>query len=191
MSAKPKKIKAILFDFMGVLLFSRADYKPDKIIDEIDRAIGEIIDDRLFKNETIKRYNLNEDGFNLILDRIIDKYEPFEPLWALLPAIRKRYKLAVVNNGTSLTLPKFKDKYHLDDIFDVFVSSAIEGVRKPDPRIYELATQKLGVKPEDCLFMDDSPENIDEASELGMATICWEDPHSGLKRFQEFIGANI
>ncbi|MFA6995422.1 MAG: HAD-IA family hydrolase [Patescibacteria group bacterium] len=187
MAEKTQKIKAILFDFMGVLLFPRADYKRDKIVDEIDYAIGKVTDDKLFKKETIKKYNLNKTEFNAVLDKIVDKYEPFEPLWSLLPQIRKNYKLAIINNGTSLTLPKFKSKYYLNNIFDFFVSSAIEGFKKPNRRIYELTIRKLGFKPEECLFMDDSLLNVDKAKKLGMSTIYWESPQIGFKKFQEFI----
>lgn len=188
MAEKTQKIKAILFDFMGVLLFSRVNYKPDKIVDEIDYAIGKVTDDELFKKETTKKYNLNETEFNAVLDKIVDKYEPLEPLWNLLPKIRKKYKLAIINNGTSLTLPKFKSKYYLNNIFDLFVSSAIEGFKKPDKHIYELTMRRLGVKPEECLFMDDSLSNVDEANRLGMATIYWENSQIGFKKFKEFIG---
>lgn len=188
MTEKFQKIKAIIFDFMGVLLFSRVNYKPDKMVDEIDYAIGQVTDDELFKKETTKKYNLNETEFNAVLDKIVDKYEPFEPLWRLLPELKKKYKLAVINNGTSLTLLKFKNKYHLDNIFDLFVSSAIEALKKPDKHIYELTMRRLGVKPEECLFMDDSLLNVDEANRLGLATIYWENSQLGFKKFQEFIG---
>ena len=42
-------IKAILFDLMGVLLFKRSDYKPDRIVDEVDQVIGQVTDDNKFK----------------------------------------------------------------------------------------------------------------------------------------------
>jgi putative hydrolase of the HAD superfamily len=188
MTENTKKIKAILFDFMGVLLFPRADYKPDKMVDEIDRAIGKVTDDVIFQKETIEKYDLNEERFNIILDRIVDKYGPFEPLWEMLPEMRKRYKLAIINDGTSLTLPKFRDRYHLEENFDLFVSSAIEGCKKPQENIYQLATSRLGVKPEECLFMDDSLQNIETAARLGMATIHWNDPQASFEEFKRFIG---
>jgi len=190
MAEKTQKIKAILFDFMGVLLFSRVNYKSDKIVDEIDYAIGKVTDDELFKKETTKKYNLSETEFNAVLDKIVDKYEPLEPLWSLLLKIRKKYKLAVINNGTSLTLTKFKSKYRLNSIFDLFISSAIEGFKKPDKHIFELTMRRLGVKPEECLFMDDSLSNVDEANRLGMTTIYWENSQIGFKKFKEFIGIN-
>ncbi|KAL8675515.1 MAG: hypothetical protein Q9168_000027 [Polycauliona sp. 1 TL-2023] len=65
--------------------------------------------------------------------------------------------------------------------FDVFVASSEVGLRKPDPKIYRLAVEKLdqldkknggsGVKIEDCVFLDDIGENLKTAKGLGMKTI--------------------
>lgn len=187
MSYSQPPIKVIIFDFMGVLLFKRPDYRPDEMVDEIDRLIGIVTDDILFKQEVIKKYRLSEAEFQAILDKIVDKYEPLIPLWDMLPELKKKYRLVIVNNGTSLTLQRFKDKYRLNDIFGLFVSSALEGLKKPDDNIYQRVIQRLGVKPKECLFMDDSLLNIEGAQKCGLVTIHWQDAASGLAQFQEFI----
>lgn len=181
------KTKAIIFDFIGVLLLTKASYEPNKVVDEIDQVIGKVTDDKLFKKETLKKYNLSEKEFNNILNKIVNKYESFKPIWKLFPKLKKKYKLAIINNGTSLTLPKFKRKYKLDDNFYLFISSAIEGVKKPNKVIYKLTTKKLGVKPEECLFMDDSLLNIEGAKKFGMKTIHWKNSEIGFKKFKEFL----
>ncbi len=56
-------------------------------------------------------------------------------------------------------------------IFDIIVESSIEGVRKPNPRIYEIACQRLGVAPASCAFLDDLGINLKPARALGMSTI--------------------
>ncbi len=57
------------------------------------------------------------------------------------------------------------------EMFDVIVESSIEGVRKPDPRIYEIACERLGVGPASCAFLDDLGVNLKPARALGMSTI--------------------
>ncbi len=57
------------------------------------------------------------------------------------------------------------------DVFDLVVESSIEGVRKPDPRIYELTCERLGVRPEEAVFLDDLGVNLKPAKRLGMHTI--------------------
>jgi putative hydrolase of the HAD superfamily len=56
-------------------------------------------------------------------------------------------------------------------LFDVVVESAVEGLRKPDPRIYELALARLGVVASETVFLDDLGINLKPARAMGMATI--------------------
>jgi putative hydrolase of the HAD superfamily len=57
------------------------------------------------------------------------------------------------------------------DRFDVVVESSKVGVRKPEPRFYEMACELLGVTPEECIFLDDLGINLKPAAAMGMATI--------------------
>ncbi len=64
--------------------------------------------------------------------------------------------------------------------FDVIVESAVEGVRKPDPRIYEIACTRLGIGAEDAVFLDDIGTNLKAARSLGMTTIKVVEPQAAL-----------
>lgn len=57
------------------------------------------------------------------------------------------------------------------DQFDAVVESSVEGIRKPDPRIYRLACDRLGVVPENAVFLDDLGINLKPARAMGMITI--------------------
>ncbi len=57
------------------------------------------------------------------------------------------------------------------DQFDVVVESSVEGIRKPDPRIYRLTCDRLGVAPESSVFLDDLGINLKPARAMGMVTI--------------------
>ena len=61
-------------------------------------------------------------------------------------------------------------------VFDVVVESAVEGLRKPDPRIYELVCERLDVAPTAAVFLDDLGANLKPARALGMTTIKVADP---------------
>ncbi len=76
----------------------------------------------------------------------------------------------------------------LFDAFDVVVESAVEGLRKPDPRIYELTCERLGVAPGDAVFLDDLGVNLKPARALGMATIKVADPDVALAELAEVLG---
>jgi putative hydrolase of the HAD superfamily len=55
--------------------------------------------------------------------------------------------------------------------FDVIVESSVVGVRKPEPRFYEIACELLVVQPKDCVFLDDLGVNLKPAAAMGMTTI--------------------
>lgn len=76
----------------------------------------------------------------------------------------------------------------LRDLFDVFVESAVEGLRKPDPRIYALACDRLGVSPPETAFLDDIGANLKTARELGMTTIKVVDPDAALAELGKMLG---
>lgn len=179
--------RAILFDFVGVLLFPHSDSVPDPQLDAITARMGQVTDDQLFQAAIQQHHQLSNAAFHQALRRIVAKYVPFQPLWHQLPALRQTFRLAVVNNGTYLTIPLFQEQLPRFEIFDAFVSSAREGMCKPDPAIYLCAAQRVGVGPEACLFMDDSERNIAGAQAVGMQTIHWPSAVEGWQAFQEWL----
>lgn len=187
MIKKRSDIDAILFDFMGVLMFKRDDYQPNEPVDSIDWIITKSTDDQKFKEDVQSQFQLPEGRLQEMLEVIVNKYNPFPDLWGLLPELRTHYKLAIVNNGIALTLPKWYAKYGIDKQFDLFVSSAIEGIAKPDPEIYLRAAKRLAVEPERCLFMDDVLKNVEGAQAVGMQTIWWETKEKGIEQFRDFL----
>jgi epoxide hydrolase-like predicted phosphatase len=75
--------------------------------------------------------------------------------------------------------------------FDVVVESAVEGLRKPDPRIYELVLERLGVTADAAIFLDDLGINLKPARRLGMTTIKVVDPDDALLELQRHLGFDI
>ncbi|KAJ2433435.1 hypothetical protein GGF42_009397 [Coemansia sp. RSA 2424] len=77
------------------------------------------------------------------------------------------YRVAALTNN-------FKDdgvRDRLAPLFDVFVESAVEGLRKPDPRLYMRACNRLDVSPSEVVFLDDIPANLRAAAELGITAV--------------------
>ena len=68
------------------------------------------------------------------------------------------------------------------------VESAVEGLRKPDPRIYELVCDRLGVAPDEAVFLDDLGVNLKPARVLGMTTIKVADPAAALDELATVLG---
>jgi len=71
------------------------------------------------------------------------------------------------------------------DLFDEVLSSCEAGLMKPDLRFFEMMVEKLKIRPEDCLFIDDSQKNVEAAAKLGMQVIRFENYQSLKKELGE------
>ena len=70
----------------------------------------------------------------------------------------------------------------------MIVESSVEGLRKPDPRIYALALARLDVLASEAVFLDDLGMNLKPAREMGMATIKVVDPDVALAELEATLG---
>jgi putative hydrolase of the HAD superfamily len=77
------------------------------------------------------------------------------------------------------------------DVFDAVVESAVEGMRKPDPRIYELTCERLGIAPTDAVFLDDIGANLKPARAMGMTTIKVDDTAQALRELEAVLGFGL
>ncbi len=73
-------------------------------------------------------------------------------------------------------------------LFDAVVESSKVGVRKPDPRFYELACEALDIRPDEAVFLDDLGVNLKPARQLGMTTIKVTDPATALDELEAVVG---
>lgn len=94
---------------------------------------------------------------------------------------------ALTNNWITTDAPRSR----LDAHFDIFVESAIVGLRKPDPRIYALVCERLGVPPPRVAFLDDIGRNLKPARALGMATIKVDNPEQALRELGALLGLDL
>ena len=71
---------------------------------------------------------------------------------------------------------------------DVVLESSKAGVRKPDPRFYEIACDELGIEPSEAVFLDDLGVNLKPARALGMTTIKVIDPDEAITELEGVVG---
>ena len=100
---------------------------------------------------------------------------------------------ALTNNWVAKTQGRGDNtpRARLDAHFDLFVESAVVGLRKPDPRIYALVCEKLGVAPPRVAFLDDIGRNLKTARALGMATIKVDEPEQALRELGTLLGLDL
>jgi putative hydrolase of the HAD superfamily len=76
-------------------------------------------------------------------------------------------------------------------LFDHVIESAKIGLRKPDPRIYEMMVEALGVVPQDCVYLDDLGINLKPARAMGMTTIKVTDATAALHELEGYLGLSL
>ncbi|CAG8628555.1 25469_t:CDS:2 [Gigaspora margarita] len=83
-----------------------------------------------------------------------------------------KFKLAALTNNFPTQTDDLKIEFlELKRLFDEYFESSVIGLRKPDPKIYLYACEKLGIEPKDAIFLDDIGMNLKTAMNLGMRTI--------------------
>ena len=168
-------IKALVFDNFGVLmdvvygslrhvLPVEARARLLSILDEADN--GRISADDELKQivELLNEYNL--DGAEQVA-KAIQFSEKNDELLNFILEKRDQYKTAMLSN-VSAVIWNYYTPEQMEKYFDKVVLSYQEAIAKPDPRIYQLVCERLGVEPSECVFADDNEVNVDAANKIGM-----------------------
>jgi putative hydrolase of the HAD superfamily len=114
-----------------------------------------------------------------------------EPMITLMRDLRDRgYKLAICTNNVREWESHWRAKLPVDEIFHDVVDSAFVGTRKPEPQIYELTLERLGVAPEQALFIDDIEVNCIAARELGLRAVWFRSTEQAIGEIKTALGAD-
>lgn len=101
-------------------------------------------------------------------------YVPKADMFSMATSLQKNgYRTAVLSNTELPAMEYFHEQRY--KMFDVPVFSCLEGVKKPDRKIYEITLKKLCCGPEQAIFIDDKQEYIDGAKEVGINTVLFQD----------------
>lgn len=95
----------------------------------------------------------------------------------LVRALRPAYRLAILSNADASLRARLRDDLGIHDLFDTVVSSAEEGIAKPEPEIYRRAATRLALPPDACVFVDDYEPNVAAAAGVGMRAILFRLDH--------------
>jgi len=86
--------------------------------------------------------------------------------------LRAKYKIGLLSNASSDVLPGIFNEEQ-QSLFDASVMSVFVGLAKPDPTMFTLMCEKLGVTPAECLMVDDQQRHLDIAAKMGMTTVLY------------------
>jgi putative hydrolase of the HAD superfamily len=114
-----------------------------------------------------------------------------EPLAPMVEAVRRARQAGVPTGliSNSWVMDHYTDE--IRSLFDSVVISAEVGLHKPQPEIYLLAARRLGVAPEQCVFVDDLRENCAGAEAIGMTAVLHRDVAETIARLEELLGVRL
>ncbi|HEX8649047.1 MAG TPA: HAD family phosphatase [Thermoleophilaceae bacterium] len=205
-------IRAVISDFGGVLTTPLVNvflaYQERTGMDPatFGRAMAAILErdgiNPLFELECGR---ITEAEFNAMLETEIgggldlgwfrqhyfDHLHPNERAIEFMRSLRERgLRMALLTNNVREWEPHWRSMVPaVDEIFEVVVDSAFVGMRKPDPRIYELTLERLGdgLRAEECVFVDDIDVNCEAARELGMKAVRFVDAEQAIAEIQALL----
>lgn len=127
------------------------------------------------------------------MPRFLEKYWSADDVnWELLDFIKSlhpRYKIGLLSNAWDDLRQTMHERWNMDVLFDDLVISAEVGIVKPDPRIYQLAVDRLGVGLDESVFIDDMLVNVEAARQQGLLAIQFLDTQQTLADLQVVLDA--
>jgi putative hydrolase of the HAD superfamily len=201
------RFRAVLFDFGGVLTtsvwdsfasFLRKEGLDPDTIKNLFRSDPEALRDLRgletgtltegeFETKLGRRLGLRDpEG---LIDSMFEGMRPDEAMVATVKEIRAAGLLTgLISNSWSTS---HYDRNLLAELFDTAVVSAEVGLHKPQPEIYRLAAERLGVEPAECIFVDDLRENIEGAEAVGMTGVRHRSPPETIAKLTELTGLKL
>jgi putative hydrolase of the HAD superfamily len=200
-------MKGLLVDYGGVLTTNVFESFRAFCLDEgLDRDAIK----RLFRGEPeavrlvrrLETGELSEDEFGErfgallglerragLVERMFGRVKP-DP--AMLEAVTRARSQGVRTGliSNSMGVGRY-DRSAFPELFDGVVISGDEGVHKPQPEIFHLGAERIGLPPEQCVFVDDLRENCEGAEAVGMTAVLHRGPDSTLPQLEELLGIRL
>jgi epoxide hydrolase-like predicted phosphatase len=123
-----------------------------------------------------------------LIEGLFAGLEPNEPM---LKAVEQAQEVGVPTGLISNSWVMDHYTEEIRELFDVVVISAEVGLHKPQPEIYRMAADEIGVEPEDCVFVDDLRENCEGAEGVGMTAVLYRDTDETIAKLEELLGAQL
>lgn len=170
--------RAIIFDFFGVLVtegfrqfrethFSGNKQKEQEAIDLINQVDSGLISTHKFMDQLASLANLTHQQ----IDNELGQNKPNRPLLDYISQeLHGKYKLSILSNSSENYPERLLQPIDLELFADILLSYRYKMI-KPQPEIYQLAAERLGVKTAEVVFIDDSPGHCEGAESVGMKAI--------------------
>jgi epoxide hydrolase-like predicted phosphatase len=141
--------------------------------------------------EQLKQKAQSELGVALSLESLASSFSGTwgvrEKMVDLVRELGDRVVLVLLTNNIAEFAVVWKEMIPVDDLFDAVIDSSAVGLRKPDPRIFQLALEAAATPASETFFVDDSLDNVEAARKLGITAIHFTDEAEVLARVRKLV----
>ena len=163
-----ERFELIIFDTYEVLFRRSPRYLEDALVEEVDAASRELVDEERMWGRLARRYRLSPHDIEAVQDGLAAKFCKNLDVWKDLPGWAARHRLMLLHGGPAGLLARWRETYNLDQLFDSAVVAARLGVTRGDPALYARLAADAGVAPDRCLLVDDERAPVEAARDAGM-----------------------
>lgn len=189
-------IEAVIFDCFGVIITDALHIIVDEINQQDPEGAKEIRDLVRAANKGIIDPDESNTRIAEILGLPVDDYRQKvregevkdRRVMDLIMELRKSYKIGMLSNINGPGLLRRFDETERREYFDVMVASADIGFAKPEPEAYEIVADRLGVRYENCVFIDDKEEFCEAARAVGMKSVVFQNFEQARADLEKLLG---
>ena len=187
-------IKAIIFDWAGVFAVDGYWIWLRKNISDIEnrkKYFQELSDEvdcgKISHGEFLQKLS-NELGrdSNQVWQEVKKEIVLNQELITFVKKLKVKYKIGLLSNFTFPWLNEILTENNLWELFDENVISSQHRMIKPDPEIFQKMLEKLNIKPEEAIFIDDRQMHVDGAKRVGINAILFKNNEQLIKDLQKF-----
>jgi len=196
----------VLSDLGGVVV----DFNADRIVLQVSQLVGKPFDEVqavIYHKELLLLFEIGRMSPKEYYEGLKSRlglswtYEQFVRSWndifsenaevvQILQRLRKRHKIVALTNTNELHINHIRATLPSLSLFSDWVASCEVGTRKPEPEIYRLALERMGVRADRAVYIDDRPEMVEAGAALGLKAIHFESSRQ-LEQELQALGLNF
>ena len=200
-------IRAVFWDLGGVLVRTEDHTTRENLAIRLGMSLTEL-ENLVFAGDSGNRAQLGEtnaeqhwqslgSNLGLSIEEMIVFQRDFwggdqldTALIEYIRALHTRHKIGLISNAFSDLRHIITNVWNIEDTFDDMTISSEVGIMKPDPRIFQMALERLDVHPQESIFIDDFPHNVDGAQNINMHAIHFQTRDQTLSELEILLTAS-
>ncbi|HSM24377.1 MAG TPA: HAD family phosphatase [Anaerolineaceae bacterium] len=197
-------IKAVIFDMGGVFIQTKDKGPRNRLAERLGMTY-EDLSNLVFQSPSAQKATVGlideQDHWKFLADYLNLKPREMETFWGdfwggdfldndlykFAITLKENYALGLLSNAWSGARDLLTRRYNFLDIFDTSIFSAEIKMAKPDPAFYQWILEKMKVKAEQAIFVDDFIENITAAKEIGLRTVHFKNTSDAIDAINSFL----